>query len=133
MFARHTEKLETVIGAESDFQGEITVKGTLRIEGRVEGRVNADWVILSETGAVKGEVTAGKIIVGGRAEGNLRGRESVEIKASGSVWGDIFTNRFCVSEGGEFNGKIVMKAKERSISEPDMRPDENGVLEFESR
>jgi cytoskeletal protein CcmA (bactofilin family) len=112
MFSKNSERLESLIGARSDFQGEFLVKGALRVDGLVQGRVNADCVVLSETGVIKGEVTAQKIVVGGKVEGSLRAQEIVEIKATGKVLGDIFTNKFSVTEGGEFNGKIEMKMDE---------------------
>ena len=49
MFRNNPEKVESFIGAESDFQGEFVVKGTLMIAGRVDGLVKADCVIVSET------------------------------------------------------------------------------------
>ncbi len=112
MFSKNTQKLESLIGAHTDFQGELHVKGTLRVDGQVDGRLNAEWVILSETAVVKGEVTAKKIMVGGTVEGNLRAEEVVEIKAKGRVLGDIFTNKLSVMEGGEFNGKVEMNGTE---------------------
>jgi len=112
MFSKDTQKLESLIGAHTDFQGELHVKGTLRVDGQVDGRLNAEWVILSETAVVKGEVTAKKIMVGGKVEGNLRAEEVVEIKAKGRVLGDIFTNKLSVMEGGEFNGKVEMNGTE---------------------
>jgi len=121
MFTKDTEKLESLIGANTDFRGELHVKGTLKVDGQVDGKLNAESVILSETAVVKGEVTAKKIMVGGRVEGNLRAQEVVEIKAKGKVLGDIFTNKLSVKEGGEFNGKIEMKGTE------------SNVLDFESR
>jgi cytoskeletal protein CcmA (bactofilin family) len=111
MFSKNSEKLESLIGTRTDFQGEFTVKGILRVDGRIDGRVNADCVVLSETGVIKGEIIAPKIIVGGKIEGNLRAQEIVEIKATGKVLGDIFTNKLSVTEGGEFNGKIEMKTE----------------------
>jgi cytoskeletal protein CcmA (bactofilin family) len=121
MFSKDTEKLESLIGANTDFQGELNVKGTLRVDGQVDGRLNAECVILSETAVVKGEVTAKKIIVGGKVEGNLRAQEILEIRAKGKVLGDIFTNKLSVMQGGEFNGKIEMKI------------DESKVLDFQSK
>jgi len=100
MFSKDTEKLESLIGANTDFQGELNVKGTLRVDGQVDGRLNAECVILSETAVVKGEVTAKKIIVGGKVEGNLRAQEILEIRAKGKVLGDIFTNKLSVMQGG---------------------------------
>jgi len=111
MFSKNSAKLESLIGTRTDFQGEFTVKGTLRVDGRVDGRVNADCVVLSETGFIKGEIIAQKIIVGGKIEGNLRAQEIVEIKATGKILGEIFTNKISVTEGGEFNGKIEMKTE----------------------
>jgi cytoskeletal protein CcmA (bactofilin family) len=109
MFSKNSEKLESLIGARADFQGEFTVQGAVRVDGRVDGRVNADCVILSETGVIKGEITAQKIVVGGKVEGILRAQEIVEIKATGKVIGDIFTNKISVTTGGEFNGRMEMK------------------------
>ena len=121
MFSKDTEKLESLIGANTDFQGELNVKGTLRVDGQVDGRLNAECVILSETAVVKGEITAKKIIVGGKVEGNIRAQEILEIRAKGKVLGDIFTNKLSVMQGGEFNGKIEMKM------------DESKVLDFQSK
>jgi cytoskeletal protein CcmA (bactofilin family) len=112
MLSNSHEKADSFIGAESDFQGEFVVKGTLMIAGHIDGRVKADCVILSESAVIKGEVTAPKIVVGGRFEGNLRAKEIVEVKSTGRVLGDIFANKFSVMEGGEINGKIEMKTNE---------------------
>jgi len=115
MFSKDNEKLESFIGAKTDFQGELNVKGTLRVDGRIDGRLNAECVILSETAVVKGEVMAKKIIVGGKVEGILRAQEILEINSTGKVLGDMFTNKISVTEGGELNGKIEMKKDEKKL------------------
>jgi cytoskeletal protein CcmA (bactofilin family) len=112
MFRNNSEKVESFIGAEADFQGEFVVKGTLIIAGHVDGRVKADCVILSESAFIKGEVIAPLIVVGGRFEGNLQAQGIVDIKSTGRVLGDIFANKFSVAEGGKINGKIEMKMHE---------------------
>ena len=84
----------------------MNVKGTLRLDGAIEGCVNADRVILSETALVKGDIAAQKIIIGGRVEGNLRAQELVEIQSKGKVLGEIFTDKLSVAEGAEFNGRV---------------------------
>lgn len=128
MFSKNSEKLESLIGARADFQGEFTVQGAVRVDGRVDGRVNADCVILSETGVIKGEITAQKIVVGGKIEGILRAQEIVEIKATGKVIGDIFTNKISVTEGGEFNGKIEMKMDEIRALDFETKSQEGSIV-----
>ncbi len=124
MFSKENHKLETLIGAKSSLVGELEVKGTLRVDGRVEGRLSADWVILGETGFVKGEISAKKIIVGGKVEGNVRGFELVEIKAGGKLLGDILTHKLSIAEGGEFNGRIEMKSEPEKVLELVAKPQE---------
>jgi len=121
MFNKNTEKLESLIGVNSRFRGDIDTKGTLRVDGSMEGNIKADWVILGEKSLVKGDVAARGIIVGGRVEGNLEAEEIVDIKPKGQVCGDISTNKLAVAEGGSFDGRSVM------------RRDGSKVVEFQAK
>ncbi len=115
MFSNHNKKLESIVGRNSDISGELNVSGTLRVDGMVRGKLNAECVIISETAMVKGDIKARAIIVGGKVEGNLIGEEMIEIKPKGAVLGEIFTNKFFVIEGGILNGQVHMKKDESNI------------------
>jgi cytoskeletal protein CcmA (bactofilin family) len=117
MFNRNTEKLESLIGVNSQFRGDIDTKGTLRVDGAMEGNIKADWVILGEKSLVKGDVAARGIIIGGRVEGSLKAEEIVEIKSKGQVCGDISTNKLAVAEGGSFDGRSVMRKEGSKVVE----------------
>jgi cytoskeletal protein CcmA (bactofilin family) len=117
MFTKNTEKLESFIGANSNFKGDIDTKGTLRVDGTVDGNVNADWVILGEKAFLKGNITARGIIIGGRVEGNLKAKEIVEIKSKGQMSGDISTSKLTIIEGGIFDGRSSMMKDESKIVE----------------
>jgi cytoskeletal protein CcmA (bactofilin family) len=117
MFTKNTEKLESFIGNNSNFKGDIDTKGTLRIDGTMDGNVNADWVILGEKAFLKGNITARGIIIGGRVEGNLKAKEIVEIKPKGQVSGDISTSKLTIIEGGIFDGRSSMMKDESKIVE----------------
>ena len=121
MFLKNSEKLESFVGMNSDFTGDISTKGTLRIDGTMTGNVRADWVIIGEKASLKGDVGARGIIVGGRIEGNLRSKEIVEIKPKGQVYGDISTSKLTILEGGVFEGKS------------NMTQDSSKVVEFQSK
>jgi cytoskeletal protein CcmA (bactofilin family) len=117
MFNRNTEKLESLIGVNSQFRGDIDTKGTLRVDGTMEGNIKADWVILGEKSLVKGDVAARGIIIGGRVEGTLKAEEIVEIKSKGQVCGDISANKLAVAEGSSFDGRSVMKREGSKVVE----------------
>ncbi len=125
MFGREVEKLKSFLGAESEFKGELTSKGILRMDGVVTGKVQADEVILSETAGVKGDIIAKRIVVGGRVEGILNAPDLVEILPKGKVKGQIFTNKLMVMEGGEFNGQIEMGAHEPKVLDFEPKSQEN--------
>jgi cytoskeletal protein CcmA (bactofilin family) len=121
MFGKDMEKLKSFLGTQSELQGELRIKGILRLDGTVTGKIEADQVILSETAFIRGEIAAKKIIVGGVVEGTLKATDLLEIGSKGRVRGDIIADKLVVIEGGQFNGQI------------EMRSGKPNVLDFESR
>jgi len=126
MFDKEADKLESVLGSNSNFKGELKVDGTLRVDGTVDGQLEADHVILTESAVVKGTIKAKKIIIGGKIDGNVRAQELVEIKSKGKVLGDIFAPKLAIIEGGEVNGKIEMKKEESKLVELGLKGRELG-------
>lgn len=114
MFHKNTEKLESFIGANSLFKGDVDTKGTLRVDGVVEGNIVADWVVLGESSHIKGDITARGIVIGGRVDGNIKAKEIVEIKNKGQLHGEIFTNKLVIAEGGILEGRTRMHQHEES-------------------
>jgi cytoskeletal protein CcmA (bactofilin family) len=110
--AQKVDKAESIIGGQSEVTGDLSVKGTLQVDGLVKGQIKADSVVLTESAKVKGDIIAHKIVVRGRVEGNLKAEEGVEIMPKGKVIGDVLTNKISVAEGGELNGKVVMSERE---------------------
>ncbi len=121
MFSKNTEKLESFVGVNSHFRGDIKSKGTLRIDGRVDGNVEADWLVLGEKASLKGDVTARGVITGGRIEGNVTAKEILEIKPKGQVIGDITVTKLTVSEGGILEGRSFMQKADSNIVELPMK------------
>ena len=117
MFHRNKEKLESFVGVNSNFKGDMDTKGTLRIDGTMDGNVTADWVILGEKASLKGNIAARGIIIGGKVEGNLKAKEIIEVKSKGQVSGDISTTKLSIVEGAVFNGKAFMEKEESKIVE----------------
>jgi cytoskeletal protein CcmA (bactofilin family) len=117
MFHRNTEKLESLIGADSSFKGDIRTKGTIRIDGSVEGNIEADWVILGEKSHVSGDIAARGVVVGGKVRGNVTVKEICEIRNKGEVVGELMTAKLIIAEGGIFEGRSNMRKEEAKVVE----------------
>ena len=102
-------KVETLIGAEATVQGVVSLKGSLRVDGRVEGSISdAQTVVVGAGGVVRGDISAETVVVGGRVVGNITATEFVEVLAQGQVRGDLRSPRLVIEEGGKFNGQCTM-------------------------
>ena len=102
-------KIETIIGSSAEFKGDLICKGSLRIDGKVEGRViSEDGIIVGENGRVKGNITAKYILIGGKVEGDLDAEGRVEILPTGQLIGDIRSPRLIIAEGVVFEGSCEM-------------------------
>lgn len=102
----------------------ITVKGTIEGEGvvQVEGVVEGEFrmtgaVIVSETGLVRGPITADVVRVAGKVEGDVTAREHMRLEQTGALIGDVATASLVVEDGGCLNGRSTM------TKDPDPEPE----------
>ncbi len=110
-------KVDTLIGPDAEIKGTISTKGTLRIDGSVDGGVaNAEAVVIGEDGKVKGDVTAQTVVVGGKISGNIIASASIEMLPHSQVKGDINAPQLYIAEGAVFEGNCVMnKRQEKAV------------------
>jgi cytoskeletal protein CcmA (bactofilin family) len=89
--------------------GELTTDGVVKVEGVVEGSVNAEReVLVAKGGTVQGDIRTRQAIIGGKVIGAIYAEERVEVQPDSEVHGDIATKRLTVHEGGEVNGQVRM-------------------------
>ncbi|HMK55135.1 MAG TPA: polymer-forming cytoskeletal protein [Dissulfurispiraceae bacterium] len=115
MFQKKSDKLESFIGINSEFKGDITVSGTLRIDGKLTGNIKAGWIVVGEQALVKGDLSANGIVVGGRIEGTLKADDLVELKPSAHLYGDIQSKKLVIAEGGVFMGRSVTQGSDAKL------------------
>ncbi|WP_166583287.1 polymer-forming cytoskeletal protein [Rubellimicrobium sp. CFH 75288] len=80
--------------------GELTAPGTLEIQGRVEGRVGADAIVIEERGTVEGEAQGGAVEIRGGFDGTLTGG-AVRIQSGARVSGTILYESLSIESGAE--------------------------------
>ena len=85
-----TKNSDTVIGHDAYFQGTLTAKGSLRIDGRVDGSVvDAKFVTLGKTGKIKGDVSCEVCSIPGEVKGNVAAVDHIEVLSGSKVDGDL--------------------------------------------
>ncbi len=124
MFGKGSPKLETIVGDGTRIEGKVSVKGTIRVDGIVEGDVQADWVVVGETGKIRGNTRTRGMVVGGAVEGNIDAAETVELREKAALVGEIHAPKLAISEGAVFDGRARMKGDANSAGsqEGNVRP-----------
>jgi cytoskeletal protein CcmA (bactofilin family) len=100
-------------------QGQISGTEDLVVDGIVNGPIQLPGCTLTvgEKGKVTGNIAAREVVVHGSVTGNVQATERVQIKASGSVVGDLGTARIIIDDGAHFKGSIEI-AKEPPVTAP---------------
>lgn len=107
----HSPEAVTLVGEEAYFHGVLAAKGSLRVEGVVEGDItDAVTVDIGKKGRVKGNVAAESLSVAGVLEGDVVCTRYIEVLAGGKLSGNIRTPRLKIEEGAMFDGSCAMAA-----------------------
>ena len=107
--ALERKRSATYVASGSKFHGEVTGSAEVLIDGEMEGRLEVDSsVTIGQEGVFQGEVVAQAVRVEGKLQGNVRGRDLVEVTASGRLEGDIAAARVVIAEGAFFKGNVEM-------------------------
>lgn len=105
--------VENSIGAGSRVRGELSGPGGFRVDGTVEGAIDADGpVVIGEGGSIEGNIRGRDVIVLGRVRGDVHASGHLEIGPKGKVLGDVTVQSFRMHTGGVFRGTSCMPAGE---------------------
>lgn len=87
------------------FEGILTYSGAMHINGTVIGKiVTPDVLVVGETGRVRGEISAGVVVIHGEVEANIHATYRVEMKKPAVFKGEMSTPSLQVEEGVLFEG-----------------------------
>ena len=104
-------QITTLIGEGSEIEGNIFSNTSARIEGSLKGTAKVNQrLIIGEKGHINGDVNANHVVIFGKVEGKVQA-ETLEIKHSGNIQGDIIIETLLFEQGGLFNGNCTMKKK----------------------
>lgn len=111
---------ESVLGAGVNIRGDVTFEGSMRLEGKIEGKVVAEGRFTVARGAqLVGDLAASDAIIEGVVRGNVTAADRIAISASGQVMGDIRAPRLIVQDGAKLAGSHDIDSESlSSLPEP---------------
>ena len=104
---------QATIGRTLVIKGEISGSEALYIDGRIEGKIimPESRVTIGRNGKVDASIQAREVVVMGKVTGNINCSDRVDIRAEGSVSGDISTVRISVEDGAALKGGIQVRSE----------------------
>ena len=109
---RKAGKINTLLGQQTEIQGDIRFSGGLHVDGTVKGNVSADndgrsMLSLSESGVIEGAVSVPYVVLNGTVAGDVLSSEHVELAAKARITGNVHYNLLEMAIGAEVNGQLV--------------------------
>ncbi len=95
----------TLIAAECQITGSLIINGNARIDGKIEGTIQATGDLIIGTSAyLKADIEANTVSIAGEVHGNIKTSDLLELNATARLFGDISTRQFKVEQGARFTG-----------------------------
>lgn len=97
------------IESSTKVKGEILSEGDFRIDGTLEGSIKTDGkVVVGKEGNIKGSVSCTNADVEGKINGNLFVSNTLSLKSSSRIDGEVIIGKLIVESGATFNATCSM-------------------------
>jgi len=110
------EAISSIIDKSMTVKGEISFKGKARIDGIINGNIDGEHLILSETGKVVGDIKVSSFNCYGSLEGNVTANMLIARKNC-SIHGKLEAESLTVEPGACIQGEIKAAAKDLTAVE----------------
>jgi cytoskeletal protein CcmA (bactofilin family) len=112
---KEREKVISFLGKGTEFDGKLTFRGTVRIDGHFKGEISCDGnVIVGEEAVVEADMHVSYIVITGEVRGNITADQRVDIRASAKVFGNIRAPSVVMDQGALFWGETQMHQTEQA-------------------
>ncbi len=102
--------LSAFIDQGSEFEGKLSFKDTVRIDGRFRGEISSDnTLIVGESGEIEAAIHSNSVVVSGSVTGDIHAGVKVVLHKTARVMGDVETQCLVIEEGAILNGQVKMK------------------------
>ena len=107
---KNRDQINAFLGKDTEFEGKLSFKGAVRIDGRFTGEIYSDGTLIAgEAAVIRSEIHVAHIIISGEIKGNIIADNRIEIHAPGKVYGNIQSPVVVIDEGVIFEGNCRMQ------------------------
>lgn len=96
----------SIIGPDVEIDGNIKTKDELQLDGSIKGDLDCGSLVMGETGAVNGLISADSVTIRGKVEGEVRAK-TVRLEKSAIVNGDVYHENLSVEAGAKLTGRFA--------------------------
>ena len=116
MFQKKSSKpqgrIDSLIGAATKIEGNVTFSGGLRVDGEIKGNVLAtgdqpSTLVISEHACIEGEISVSHMVLNGTVIGPVSSSEFLELQSHARVTGDLQYNTVEIHLGAVVQGRLV--------------------------
>jgi cytoskeletal protein CcmA (bactofilin family) len=109
-------RIDSLVGAGTRIEGNVSFTGGLRVDGEIKGNVIADpskpsTLVLSEQARVDGEIKVTHLVVNGTVVGPVYVAEYLELQSKAKVTGDVHYRTLEIQLGAIVEGKLIHLAE----------------------
>jgi len=110
--------LTAFIDQGSEFEGKLSFKDTVRIDGSFRGEISSEnTLIVGESGEIEATIRSTTVVISGSVVGDIEASAQIVIHKTGRVQGDLSTPSIVIEEGAVFNGNLSMKGAGQGASQ----------------
>lgn len=121
-------ELGTVIGTDTLIKGDIMVPHSMRLDGRVQGKVEVnDTLTVGPNGVVEGSVQVRSVMIGGKVVGSVTASDKITLNGTAVMNGDLMCTKLVIEEGATFDGMSKMRGDKLPLMMPQSEPQPSGA------
>ena len=115
-------RIDSLIGAGTKIEGNVSFTGGLRVDGEIVGNVTAlpdqaSTLVVSEHAKIDGEIRVSYLVANGTINGPVHAGEFLELQSHSRVNGDVHYNSLEMHLGAIVQGRLVHRSSEAKTVE----------------
>ena len=110
---KRKNQITAFLGRDTEFEGNLSFKGMVRIDGRFKGEINTEGtLVVGETAVIDSDIHASNVIISGEIRGHIVAGEKIEILSPGKVFGNIEAPSVTINSGVIFEGNCQTQRRD---------------------